>query len=68
MSLLTVVIRRAGRAPAVVEASPAAEEPPQTARRLRFDSRQLRNEIAGEMSRLGASAWDAWGGERSGGR
>lgn len=66
--MVTTVIRRAGRAPAVVDAAPAAEEAPQTARRLRFDARQLRNEIAGEMSRLGASAWDAWGGERSGGR
>lgn len=66
--MVTIVIRRAGRAPAVVDATPAAEEAPQTARRLRFDPRQLRNEIAGEMSRLGASAWDAWGGERSGGR
>ena len=65
--MVTIVIRRAGRAPAVVEAPPCAEEAPQTARRLRFDPRQLRNEIAGEMSLLGASAWDAWG-ERSGGR
>jgi len=65
--MVTIVIRRAGRAPAVVEAPPCAEEAPQAARRRRFDPRQLRNEIAGEMSRLGASAWDAWG-ERSGGR
>ena len=65
--MVTVVIRRAGRAPAVVEAPACAEEAPQAAGRRRFDPRQLRNEIAGEMSRLGASAWDAWG-ERSGGR
>lgn len=66
--MVTVVIRRAGRAPAAVEPPPAAEEGPQTACRLRFDPAGLRREIAGEMSRLGASAWDAWGGERSGGR
>lgn len=67
--MVTVVIRRAGRAPGVVEAPPAVEEAPQTARLLRFDPRAIRREIAGEMTRLGASsAWDAWSGEMSGGR